>query len=219
MTNDHGETPFGMTAEWTTVGSNGSKKQATHRTQGQTSEKSNQNHQAIGEIEQIIEIDQTPQRVDSSFITRINYKVIPTKDLKTISVPNSICRIIAAIKEADKNARIITVDEYDNEAEFHGSTDLQKNINDNQEYVNKFTQEPRINKSNQLVGLIILRSELTFKEVKKHQVTQKKLNDNPRIFLTVNQLDVVTPTAVGFFINTTPRPDKPESSLRGSNNS
>ena len=65
-------------------------------------------------------------------------------------------------------------------------------------------------KRNQLVGLILLRSEIEFKEVKKNQATQKGLNNIPMIFLTANQLDIAASTAVGFFINTRPCPDKPK---------
>ena len=60
------------------------------------------------------------------------------------------------------------------------------------------------------MGLIILRSDKCFTEIKKHQITQNGLNIVPRIYLTANYLDVVTPTAVGFFVNMAPRADKPE---------
>ena len=67
-----------------------------------------------------------------------------------------------------------------------------------------------MNRSNQLVGLIVLRSDIELKEIKKNQVTQKVLNENQSIYQTANYLDVVTPTAVGFFVNTAPRADQPE---------
>lgn len=211
MTNNHGETPLDVATDWSTVGKKASNKQAALNHSGQTSKKSNQNHQAIGEIENIITTDPSPvERNESTILTRVNFKVIPNRDIKTISVSHSICRIVAAIKASDKNARIIATNEEENEIEFHGAKDLKGNNEASQDHVKQFIQEPRMNKSNHLVGLIILRSEMEFKDIKKHHATQKGLNDNPRIFLSVNQLDVVTPTAVGFFINTTPRPDKPE---------
>lgn len=117
---------------------------------------------------------------------------------------------MSASKAADKNARLIACHENGDEIELHGSKDLTGNTEANQETVNQFIEEPKINKSNQLTGLVLLRSDKSFKEIKKNQLTQKVLNNNPRIFLTANHLDVVTPVVVGFFINTTPRPDKPE---------
>ena len=84
------------------------------------------------------------------------------------------------------------------------------NTEANQDIVNQFIVEPKINKSNQLTELVLLRLDTSFKEIKKNQLTQKVLNDTPRIFLMANHLDVVTPVTVGFFVNTTPRPDKPE---------
>ena len=116
MTNNHGETPLDVATDWSTVGKKVSKKQAALNYSGQTSKKSNQNHQAIGEIENINTPDPTPvERNESTIITRVNFKVIPNRDIKTISVSHSICRIIAAIKESDKNARIIATNEEENE--------------------------------------------------------------------------------------------------------
>ena len=212
--NDHGDMPIDLpvdaTTAWTTVGGNATKNQAPNSTPGQSSEKSNQNGQEISAIGNIVSTTPQPRRNQSLFVTRINFKVIPTKEIKTFSVPNSICRIVASLKAADKTARLIAVDEHDNEIEFKGATDLQKNNEANVDYVNQFIDEPKKTKSNQLVGLIILRSEKSFKEIKKNQLTQNGLNAVPRIYLTANYLDVVNPTTVGFFINTAPRADKPE---------
>ena len=207
---DHGETPLDAAANWTEVGRNAPRNQVARATQGHSSEESNQNGQAIGEIGHTITQDHTPRRNESLYLTRINFRVIPTRDLKTISVHQSICRILSAVKAADKNARLIATNEEGDEIELHGSTDLTGNTAANQETVNQFIEKPKINKSNQLTGLIVLRSDTNYKEIKKNQLTQKILNDNPRIFLTANYLDVVTPATVGFFINTTPRPDKQE---------
>ena len=85
-----------------------------------------------------------------------------------------------------------------------------KNTEANIAYTNQCIDQAKMNKSNQLVGLIVLRSDISFKDIKRHQLTQKGLNDLPRIFLVPNFLDVVTPTTVGFFVNTAPRADKPD---------
>ena len=60
------------------------------------------------------------------------------------------------------------------------------------------------------MGLIVLRSDVNFKTIKKDQSYQKSLNESPRIFLVGNFLNVVTPSVVGFFTNMCPRPDMPE---------
>ena len=124
---DHGETPLPAATDWTIVGGNTSKNQATLSKQGHSSPENSQNHQAIGEIDHIITPDHSPRRNESLYITRINFRVIPTRNLKTISVPQSICRIIAAIKAADKNARLSACYENGDEIEFHGSKDLAGN--------------------------------------------------------------------------------------------
>ena len=204
--------PVDTTTAWTTVGGNATQNKAPTGTSGQSSKKSIQNGQAIGEIGNFSapSTQLVPRLNPSLFVTRINFKVIPSREIDSISVPLSICRIITSIKAADKNARLIAVDEHDNEIEFTGSTDLQKNPEANIEYTNQFIDTPKMNKSNQLVGLIVLRSDMTFRDIKKHQLTQKGLNDTPRIYLTPNFLDVVNPTTVGFFVNAAPRADKPD---------
>ena len=209
--NDHGDSPLPVATDWTTVGGNATKKQAPQAVQGQSSKKSIQNGQAIGEIgANTIATTSPPNRNESNFITRINFKVIPTREIKTVSVPHSICRIVNALKATDKTARLIAADENGNEIEFNGTKDLQNNTEANRDYVDKFIDEPKVNRSNQLVGLIVLRSDVELKAIKKNQVTQKLLNESPNIYLTANFLDVVTPTAVGFFVNTAPRADQPE---------
>ena len=208
---DHGNLPLDADAGWTTVAGNVPKKQDAQGNSGQSTKKSNQNDQELGENQNIvIAASPTPRRKESLYVTRINFKVIPTKAIKNLSVPDSISRIIASLKAADKSARFIATDEHGNEIEFHGHGDITKNRVVNQDYVNQFVEQPKINKSNELVGLVILRSDTNFDEIKKNQLSKRELNEVPRIFLTANYLDVVTPTAVGFFINTIPRPDKPE---------
>ncbi|WP_317201739.1 hypothetical protein [Janthinobacterium sp.] len=202
--------PVDETTAWTTVGGNATKKKVPDGSPGQSSKKSTKNGQDFGAIGNIIYSTPQPRRNPSAFVTRINFKVIPTKETKTISIPHSICRIVTSLQAADKTARIIAVDEHENEIEFKGSEDLQKNTDANVDYVNQFLDQPKNTKSNQLVGLIILRSDKSFSEIKKHQLTQNGLNTVPRIYLTANYLDVVTPTEVGFFVNTAPRADKPE---------
>ena len=202
--------PVDQTTAWSIVGGNATKNKTPNGTQGQSSEKTTENGQVIGEFDNITSPSNQPRRNQSLYTTRINFKVIPSREIKTISVPLSICRIIAAIKAADKTARLISADDNANEIEFTGSANLQKDTEGNIEYVNLFIEQPKMNKSNQLVGLVVLRSDTKFGDIKKHQLTQKGLNEYPRIFLTANNLDVITPTTVGFFVNTMPRADKPE---------
>ena len=145
---DHGKTPLTTAADWTEVGRNKPNNQAALANQGHSSKKSTQNYQAIGEIDQSASTGHSPKRNESLYITRINFRVIPTRDLKTISVYESICRIIAAIKAADPNARLTACYENGDEIELHGSKDLKGNAEDNQATVNQFIEEPKINKSN-----------------------------------------------------------------------
>ena len=207
---DHGNLSPDADEEWTAVGGNNPKKQAAQYKPGQSTEKSSQNDPELGENQTIIIASTNLRRNESLHITRVNFKVIPTRAIKNLSVPDSISRIIASIKTADKSARLIATDERGNEIEFHGGEDITKNRVANQDYVNQFIEQPKINKSNELTGLIILRSNATFDDIKKNQLSKRELNEEPRIFLTANYLTVVTPTAVGFFINTIPRPDKPD---------
>ena len=207
---DHGNLPADADEEWTAVGGNTPKKTNAQCKQGQSTKKSSQNDPELGENQTTIIATTTPRRNESLHIIRINFKVIPTKAIKNLSVPDSISRIIASIKAADKSARLIATDEHGNEIEFHGGADITKDRGVNQDYVNQFIEQPKINKSNELTGLVILRSEAPFEDIKKNQISKRELNEEPRIFLTANYLNVVTPTAVGFFINTIPRPDKPE---------
>jgi hypothetical protein len=63
---------------------------------------------------------------------------------------------------------------------------------------------------NKLVGLVTMRSNISFRDIKKSQAVKLGLNEQPRIFLTPNYLLVVTPVLVGFFVNHYPRPDMPK---------
>ena len=207
---DHGVKPTTTTTDWNLVGGNAAKKQAAQANPGQKSGKSTQNDPKTNQIDQKLTTTPNPRRNDSLFMTHINFKVIPTKDIQTFSVPISINRIVLAIKSVDKKARLVAFDNDNNEIEF---TRWQKMPNDegsNKDIIDHFIDSAKTNKSNQLTGLFVLRSDIDFKTIKKDQAVQKLLNDTPRIFLTPNYLNAVTPTAVGFFIGTVPRPDKPD---------
>jgi hypothetical protein len=211
MTNDHGEKPIETTTDWHTTASKQDKRKAYQDKVSAFIEKNNQNDPQEPKIE--IKAPTTTNRAPtaySTFITRINFKIIPQKITTALSVLYNVIRIMAAISAADNQARITATDHEGNEIVFYGAKANPPDNKETQEFIKQFTQEPRITNRNELVGLITLRSEISFREIKKNASTQQILNELPRIFLTQNTLSVVTPVLVGFFVNVYPRPDKPE---------
>ena len=105
-----------------------------------------------------------PRRIDSNFVTRINFKVFPEKNSKTLSVFNSIKRIMAAARTADPTVRIIATDKEGNETEFTGNytRDFPTQEDATREFTNQFVEEPRMTARNELVGLITMRSNTNF---------------------------------------------------------
>ena len=213
MTDNHGEMPTTTTTDWKTPESKQAKKKAYQDKVGAFIEKSKQNDPSkpkIGAVSGVICSPRTPLRETSNFITRINFKVVPQKITKALSVLYNVITIMAAIQAADPLARIIVIDHEGNEKTFYGAKTVPPENNETQNFIKQFIEEPRITNRNELVGLFTLRSEVSFRDIKKNPVTQQLLNELPRIFLTQNRLAVVTPVLVGFFVNHCPRPDKPE---------
>jgi hypothetical protein len=212
MTNNHGEMPIDAESNWTKVTAYAAKNKELQAHRSKEKEESNQ----IGAQEEKNEGSGTktnaPRRIDSNYVTRINFKVIPEKNSKTLSVFNSIRRILAAARETDPSARIVATDKDGNETTFTGERThgFPLNEEDIRTFTNQFVEEPRMTARNELVGLITMRSNTNFRAIKKSPAVQQGLNEQPRIFLTPNYLSVVTPVLVGFFINHYPRPDMPE---------
>jgi hypothetical protein len=220
MTTHHGDSPLDAEANWTKVTAYAAKnKEPTPKT-GKENEKNLQIEAQEGKNEASGTGTNAPRRNDSNYVTRINFKVIPDKNTKTISVFHSINRILAATKTIDSTTRIIATDKDGNETEYIGAD--QPNMPRNQEevraYMNQFVEEPRMTTRNELVGLITMRSYVNFRAIKKSPAVQQELNEYPRIFLTPNYLSVVTPVLVGFFTNNYPRPDMPETFQDRTNN-
>ena len=204
--------PITTTADWHTAESKQDKKKAYQDKVSAFIKKSAKNdHQdPMNEEKTPAVVKRAPLKAGSTFITRINIKVIPQKITTALSVIYNVIRIMTAISAADNFARIIAIDHEGNEIEFFGAKTPPPDNKDTQEFIKQFIEEPRITNRNELVGLITLRSEIDLREIKKHPATQQKLNELPRIFLTQNTLSEVTPVLVGFFVNHYPRPDKPE---------
>ena len=213
MTDNHGETPSTTTTDWTTPQSKQDKKKAYHAKIDAFLEKKNQNDPSkpkIGAIPGVIFSPRNATREVSNFITRINFKVVPQKITKALSVLYNTITILAAIQAADPLARIVVIDHEGNEKAFYGAKTVPPENKETQDFIKQFVEDPRITKRNELVGLFTLRSDISFRDIKKNPTTQQLLNELPRIFLTQNNLAVVTPILVGFFVNHYPRPDKPE---------
>ena len=213
MTDNHGEMPTKTTTDWKTPESKQAKKKAYQDKVGAFIEKSKQNDPPkpkMGAVSGFICSPCTPLRETSNFITRINFKVVPQKITKALSVLYNTITIMAAIQAADPLARMIAVDHEGNEKTFYGAKTVPPENKETQDFIKQFIEEPRITNRNELVGLFTIRSEISFRDIKKKMTTKQLLNELPRIFLTQNNLSVVTPVLVGFFVNHYPRPDKPE---------
>jgi hypothetical protein len=136
--------------------------------------------------------------------------VVPEKNSKTLSVINTILRILRATKAINPTTFIIAKDKDGNETAFTGGEVLPSHPDDARDFINWFIKETRMTARNELVGLITMRSYVNFRAIKESPNVQQELNVQPRIFLTPNYLSVVTPVLVGFFTNNYPRPDMPD---------
>jgi hypothetical protein len=210
MTSHHGDPPPDPEQNWTKVAAYAAKNKQIKDKQKQKETKTTENEAQEDENEGISISTNAPKRNESNYVTRINFKVVPEKNSKTLSVLNSITRIMAATKAADPTTRLIATDKNGNETEFDGPKSTPSNNENNREFINQFVDEPRMTARSELVGLITMRSSINFREIKKNPTVRMILNEQPRIFLAPNYLSVVTPVIVGFFMNHYPRPDAPE---------
>ena len=210
MTSNHGDPTLDPEGTWTKVTAYAAKNKELQAKTITEKEKNLQNGAQEEENEDNENKTNAPRRNDSNYVTRINFKVIPDKNTKTLSVLNSILRILAATKATDSTTRIIATDKDGNETEFTGDQPMPSNQDEAREFINQFVEEPRMTARNELVGLITMRSYTNFRAIKKSPAVQQGLNEYPRIFMTPNYLSVVTPVLVGFFTNNYPRPDMPE---------
>ena len=212
MTTHHGDPPLDAEANWTKVTAYAAKNKEPTTKTGKENEKSTQIEAQEDKNEASGTGTNAPRRNDSNYVTRINFKVIPDKNTKTLSVIHSINRILAATKAIDSTTRIIATDKDGNETEYIGAgqADMPRDQDEARMYINQFIEEPRMTKRSELVGLITMRSYVNFRAIKKSPAAQQELNEYPRIFVTPNYLSVVTPALVGFFTNNYPRPDMPE---------
>ena len=102
----------------------------------------------------------------------------PTKDLTAISIPQSMTRIIATLQATDASARLIMTNEYGNEKEFIGAKSLPLNTEKNQEFARRYIEDLKINKKNELIRLITLRSHPS-RPSRKTRGTSKDSANNP----------------------------------------
>ena len=218
MTSNHGDPTLDPEGTWTKVTAYAAKNKELQAKTNKEKEKISQNGAQEFENEVTGSRTNAPMRNDSNYTTRINFKVIPDKKTKTLSVLHSILRILAATKTIDSTTRIIAIDKDGNEKEFTGEQQMPSNQEDARAFINQFVEEPRMTARNELVGLITMRSYINFRAIKKSSAVQQGLNEYPRIFLTPNYLSVVTPVLVGFFTNHYPRPDMPETFQERINN-
>ena len=207
MTDNHGDPPLDPESKWTKVTAYAVKNKELKDKRNKEKEKNSQNEAQEEEIEASGIGTKAPRRTESNYVTRINFKVIHEKNSKTLSVLNSIIRIMAATKFIDPTTRIIATDKDGNETEFAGAKSMPPNNAETREFINQFVEEPRITVRNELIGLITMRSDINFREIKRSNIVKQGLNKQPRIFLTPNYLSVVTPVMVGFFVNNYPRQD------------
>ena len=182
MTDNHGNPPLDPESKWTKVTAYAVKNKELKDKRNKEKEKNSQNEAQEEEIEASGIGTNAPRRTESNYVTRINFKVIPEKNAKSLSVLNSIIRIMAATKFADPTTRIVATDEDDNEIEFAGSRSMPSNNAKTREFINQFVEEPRITARNELVALITIRSDINFREITRSNLVKQGLNEQPRIF-------------------------------------
>ena len=169
MTTHHGDPMNNPEATWTKVPAYAAKNK---QLLAQTSKENEKNHQ-IEAQEDENEANGTrtnaPMRIESNYVTRINFKVIPDKNTKTLSALHSICRILAATKEIDPRTCIVSKDKNGIETYFtgNGNDNIPSHPDDIKDFINVFVEEPRMTSRNELVGLITMRSDINFRAIKK----------------------------------------------------
>ena len=212
MADHHGIPPDPAETAWSLpVGKDG-KTKAAPTTQGQGAERKNENAAAEPEIQTIGgNMPMTTMgTTEKSIVTRVNFTVQSNKGITKLSIPNSMHRFIAIIKEGDPKATLVCTDEDGNEREFAGTAKLPKDSAINQEISHRYLQGLKLTKRNTLVGMLTVKTSIEFKTIMKNQIVRNNLNIAPKIFFRENKIDTIEPTLVGFFTNISPRADRPE---------
>jgi hypothetical protein len=173
MTSHHGDLPHDTETNWTKVTAYAAKNKESKDKTTKENEKNSQNEAQEGANEASGTQTNAPRRIDSNYITRINIKVVPEKNSKTLSVINSILRILRATKAIDPTTFIIATDKDGNETAFTGGEVLPSHPDDARDFINRFIEEPRMTARNELVGLITMRSQVNFRAIKKSSTYNK----------------------------------------------
>ena len=119
MNNNHGNPPLDPEATWTKVIAYAAKNKEPKDKSNKEKEKNDQNKAQEGKNKAIGTRTNVPWFIDSNYVTRINFKVIPHQTTTTLSELNSIIRIMAAAKAANPTAHIIATDKDGKKKEFH----------------------------------------------------------------------------------------------------
>ena len=142
---------------------------------------------AEDEIELIRTI--TPKH-EKTFKTCVNFMIVPPRGTTKISIAHSMRRLITSLKPADGKARLVSEELDGNEKEYNGIKALPNDPNAVQEIAHLFLQGLVLTKKrNTLVGMVILRSEVEFKNIIKNVMVLQGLNEEPKIFLRQNKVD------------------------------
>jgi hypothetical protein len=121
MSNHHGKMLIKTEKDWHTAESKQAKKKAYQDKVGEFIGKNSQNDlQEPKNKEKPAVANSAPLRTGtgSTFITRINIKVISQKITTALSVLYNVIRIMTAVAAADNFARIVAIDHEGNEIEF-----------------------------------------------------------------------------------------------------
>jgi hypothetical protein len=179
MTTHHGDPPLDAEANWTKETTYAAKNKEPTTKTGKDNEKNTQIEAQEDKNEASGTGTNAPRRNDSNYVTRINFKVIPDKNTKTLSVIHSINRILAATKAIDSTTRIIATDKDSNETEYIGAgqPNMPRNQVEARAYINQFVEEPRMTTRSELVGLITMRSYVSFRAIKKSPAVQQEATE------------------------------------------
>jgi hypothetical protein len=213
MADHHGIPPNPAKKAWSLpVGKDG-KTKAAPPTQGQGAKRNNENAAVEPEIPTIggnMPIT-TTGTTEKPMVTRVNFTVQSNKGITKLSIPHSMHRFIAIIKEGDPTATLLCTDEDRNEREFAGTAKLPKDSAINQEISHRYLQGLKLTKRNTLVGMITVKTNTKFKAIMKNPLVRNNLNIEPKIFFRENKrIDTIEPTLVGFIVNISPRADRLE---------
>jgi hypothetical protein len=101
MTEHHGENPMETETEWSTVNNSRSKRDNQEPIAKTMNEKSTTNKTVEVEIETIRAL---PPKHEKTVLTLINFMILPSKGITTISIPHSMNRLIQVIQTVDPKA-------------------------------------------------------------------------------------------------------------------